>query len=313
MRRAFLIYNPHSGRRRALRRQQVEQAANVLRSAGVETSVVPTSAPGSAGPQARDAISQGYETIVACGGDGTVHEVLQGMAGTGASLGVIPLGTGNGMAYDLGLPREPQEAARALLRARPQPVPLGQVEYPQNGGTVSRYFLTVTGVGADAELLYKLAFGFKTRFGMFSYYAIGARLWLMHQFIPFTVAFTDLATGNRRQEDVTQILAVRVTRFGSLLRQLAPNASMQRDSFQLTLFKTSSRLRYLRHIAGMISAQHWPVKGIETIRTDDVSCIPLQHPRRVYVEADGELLGRLPARIRILPEKVCLLVPQKGA
>ena len=259
----------------------------------------------------REAISQGYETIIACGGDGTVHEVLQGMAGAGASLGLIPLGTGNAMAYDLGLPLKPQEAARALLRAQVQQVPLGQVDFLPNGGPVSRYFLTVTGIGADAELLYKLAFGFKTRFGMFAYYAIGARLWLTHQFIPFTVEFTDLASGAQRQEEVTQILAVRVTRFGSLLRQLAPGASMQRDSFQLVLFKTARRSRYLRYIAGMMSARHWPVKGIETVRTNDVSCVPLQHPRRVYVEADGELLGRLPARIRILPERVCLLIPRK--
>ncbi len=318
MRRAFLIYNPQSGRRRTLRLQQVEQAARVLQSGGVETTIIPTSAPGSAGQQAREAISRGYDTLIACGGDGTVHEVLQGMPGSTASLGVIPLGTGNAVAWDLGLPRNPEEAARALLRAHTQQVPLGELECTCDGGTMNgstmrRYFLAVTGAGADAELLYKLAFAFKTRFGMFAYYAVGARMWLTHPFIPFTVEFTDLSIGHRRQEQVTQIMAVRVTRFGGLLRQLAPGAALQRDSFQLVLFKTSSRLRYLRYIAGMMSARHWPVSGIETIRTNEVSCMPLQHSRRIYVEADGELLGRLPARVRILPEKVCLLVPVKAS
>jgi YegS/Rv2252/BmrU family lipid kinase len=309
MRRAFLIYNPQAGRRRGLRRLQVEQAAGVLQTAGVEAVVAPTSAPGSAGQQVRSAISQGYETIIACGGDGTVHEVLQGITGAGVTLGVIPLGTGNAMAYDLGLPRDPQKAARLLLRARPQEVPLGELQYSQSGSSTARYFLSVAGVGTDAELLYKLAFDFKSRFGMFAYYAIGARLWLTHQFVPFTVEFADFASGRQRREEVTQILAVRVTRFGSLLRQLAPGASMQRDSFQLVLFKTSSRLRYLRYIGGMISARHWPVQGIEIVRTTDVSCSPLDHPRRVYTQADGELLGALPVRIRMLAESIRLLVP----
>jgi YegS/Rv2252/BmrU family lipid kinase len=292
-----------------LRRQQVEQAAGILRSRGVETAVEPTTAPGSAGQQARQAISQGFETIIACGGDGTANEVLQGVAGTGASLGILPLGTGNAMAWDLGLPRYPIEAAHCLLRAQPRPVPLGEVEHSSNGDHAKRYFLAVTGVGADAELLYKLAFGFKTRFGMFAYYGVGARLWLTHQFVPFRVEFNDLTNGGRRQQEVTQILAVRVTRFGGLLRQLAADAAMQRDSFQLVLFNTASRIRYLRYIAGMVSARHWNVKGIETVRTNDVSCIPLAHPRRIYVEADGELLGPLPARIRMLADTVNLLVP----
>jgi YegS/Rv2252/BmrU family lipid kinase len=289
----------------------VEQAAGVLHTAGVEAAIAPTTAPGSAGQQARIAIYQGYETVIACGGDGTVHEVLQGIAGTGVTLGVIPLGTGNAMAYDLGLPRDVQKTARLLLRARPQEIPLGELQYSQSGVSARRYFLSVAGVGTDAELLYKLAFDFKTRFGMFAYYAVGARLWLTHEFVPFTVEFADAASGRQRREEVTQILAVRVTRFGSLLRQLAPGASMQHDSVQLVLFKTSSRFRYLRYIGGMISAQHWPVQGIETVRTTDVSCSPLDHSRRVYAQADGELLGTLPVRIRMLAESIRLLVPAR--
>ncbi|MGE0407503.1 MAG: diacylglycerol kinase family protein [Candidatus Korobacteraceae bacterium] len=309
MPKTFLIYNPQSGRRRALRRQQVEIAAGILLRGGMEVTMSPTSGPGSAGEQARNAITQGHDTIIACGGDGTVHEVLQGIAGSRATLGLIPLGTGNALAYDLGIPRDPAAAAHALLRARICHIHLGETEYSQGTQTASPYFLTVCGAGADAEMLYKLAFQFKTRFGMFAYYAVGARLWLTHRFVPFRAEFTDLESGTRRSETVTQILAVRVTRFGELLRELAHGASLERQDFQLVLFKTSSRLRYLRQIAGMMSARHWPVRDIETVRTNDVLCTPLENSRRVYVEADGELLGKLPARLRMSREKLSLLKP----
>ena len=114
MNKAFVIYNPQSGRRRGLREQKVRQAAEVLRSAGVDVAVAPTQCAGSAGEQVRAAIAEGCDTVIACGGDGTVHEVLQGVAGTDASLGLIPLGTGNALAYDLGLPSDLAEAARVL-------------------------------------------------------------------------------------------------------------------------------------------------------------------------------------------------------
>ena len=89
MRKAALLYNPASGHRRERRVAHVEEAAAVLRAAGVEALVVPTRAPGTAGEQAREAVAAGCDTIVACGGDGTVHEILPGLAGGAAALRVI--------------------------------------------------------------------------------------------------------------------------------------------------------------------------------------------------------------------------------
>src|SRR5512146_2706838 len=102
--RAVLIFNPVSGRP-ARRLAQVEQAAAVLRASGVETTVMATPAPGAAGDLARQAIAGGADAVFACGGDGTIHEVLQGIVGSEAALGVIPLGTANSLAWDLRIPR----------------------------------------------------------------------------------------------------------------------------------------------------------------------------------------------------------------
>ena len=113
MRRAALFYNPLSGRRKKYRLHDVESASSVLRNAGVEVDVAPTRAASDAAEQVRAAIRDGFDTIVACGGDGTIHDVLQGLAGKDAALGIIPLGTANALAHDLRVPMNPKPAAEA--------------------------------------------------------------------------------------------------------------------------------------------------------------------------------------------------------
>jgi len=93
MQKAVLLYNPLSGGRRGRRLADVEAAAAVLQSGGVEVSIAPTRAAADAAEQVREAIAEGCDTVFACGGDGTIHDVLQGLATTQAALGIIPLGT----------------------------------------------------------------------------------------------------------------------------------------------------------------------------------------------------------------------------
>src|ERR1700720_2821135 len=93
MRKAALLYNPLSGRRQHRRLEDVEAARAVLQSAGIETFVAATRSAADATERTRQAIAEGCDTIFACGGDGTIHDVLQGLVGTHAALGTIPLGT----------------------------------------------------------------------------------------------------------------------------------------------------------------------------------------------------------------------------
>ena len=107
MRRVALIYNPASGQHSRGRRAAIDKALAVLREAGVEAEALETLAPGSAGVLAEEAARRGCDTVIACGGDGTVHEVLQSLAGTQVALGVVPLGTANALAANLGLQTSP--------------------------------------------------------------------------------------------------------------------------------------------------------------------------------------------------------------
>jgi diacylglycerol kinase family enzyme len=112
MRRVALIYNPASGQHFYRRSTAIDKALAILREAGVEAEALQTFAPNSAGALAEQAVSRGCDTVIACGGDGTVHEVLQSLVGTTVALGVVPLGTANALAANLGLRSSPAKVVR---------------------------------------------------------------------------------------------------------------------------------------------------------------------------------------------------------
>jgi diacylglycerol kinase (ATP) len=306
MRKAVLIYNPFSGRHNVA---QVHAARDVLRGSGVDAEAIATRAAGSAGEQAREAVAQGCDTVFACGGDGTVNEALQGLVGSSAALGVIPLGTANALAADLGLSRNGIAAAQKALSFEPHPVSVGSVQYETPNGTQSRYFLVAAGAGPDAHLMYKLNPQMKRRFGMTAYYTHATWIWATHTYPKFRVEFFDVDEGRRRTESVTQVLAIRIGVFGGLLYTIAPGASLLRDDFRLVLFKTASRARYMAYVLRCIARGLWRVPGVELVNATDVVCSAAETRRRIYVEADGELLGTVPARMSLHPAAIRLLMP----
>jgi diacylglycerol kinase (ATP) len=311
MRKAALFYNPLSGRRRKRRLADVGAAVAVLQQAGVEVIAEPTRGQADAAGQARQAIAAGCDTIFACGGDGTVHDVLQGMVGSQAALSIIPLGTANALAHDLGLPLSAAAAARASLTAHPRRIALGRVEYTDlEGHRGSRFFTVAAGIGVDAHLFYKLNPLVKGHLGMAAYYAKATRLWLTHPMEKFSV---EVEAGTRAE--VSQLLAVRIRNFGGVLRELAPGASLDRNDLRLVLFRTRSRLAYLNYIIRGLVGARWRVGGIDLVHGGKMDCRPLQDAAldsRIFVEADGELLGTLPAAISVVPDALVLLAPAES-
>jgi len=318
MRKAMLLYNPLSGRRRGRRLADVEAAQSVLRSAGVEATSAPTRAASDATEQTRQAIAEGCDTILACGGDGTIHDVLQGLVATHTALGIIPLGTANSLAHDLQLPRSPADAARAALTARSRRIAVGQVDYQDFAGNrASRYFTVTVGIGVDAHLFYKLDPLVKRRLGMAAYCAKATHLWLTHKMENFEAEIKEEMAEKRqaRHAEVSQLLAVRIGNFGGVLRQLAPGASLDRDDLRLVLFHTRSRLAYLRYVLRGLFGTNWRVPGIELIHSTGAICRDVSSSTisattsRIFVEADGELLGTLPAEISVVRDALTLLTP----
>src|ERR1700677_1054390 len=126
MRKILLFVNPVLQRTRA-RRRDIDGVLSALRKSGAAIDILETDENRTAGAKARAAVAQGYNAVLVCGGDGTVFDVIQGLAGSTVPLGIIPFGTGNVMAQNLHLPRDPVEVARNILSNHPIRVPLGKI------------------------------------------------------------------------------------------------------------------------------------------------------------------------------------------
>jgi YegS/Rv2252/BmrU family lipid kinase len=308
MRRVALVDNPESGPSSSRRSATVREALEALESAGIEVEHLTIDGPGSGAALAREAVNRGCDSIIVCGGDGTVHEVLQSLVGTSIALGVVPMGTANALASDLGLSKSPAKAIGALLAATPVQVPVGRIFYRTSAGQDQwRYFTVAAGVGADALLMKRMDPALKRRFGYFLYLVEAFRIWASHSFPFFQVRAN--GNGSPRVEEASQLLAVRVHSFGGVVGTLAPCANLRSENLCLVAFKTRSRYRILRFLLAVAGKRHTFSDEVELLQADTVECLPNGSRSRVYVEADGELLGQLPARIEIASETVTLLIP----
>ena len=310
MRQAALIYNPISGQHSGRRRAALAAVVAALEAGGVEVRALETTGPGTAAALAREASVEGADTVVVCGGDGTVHHALQGLVGTGTALGVVPFGTANALAASLGLAGDPARAAAKLLDAEPERVPVGRIRYQnRRGELVERFFLVAAGVGPDAQLMVEMDPGLKRRLGYLLYIVDGFRIWAGGRFPLFSVRVGVGEEG--RILRASQLLAVRVHSFGGALGALVPGASLRSDKLHLLAFTTQSRWEYLRFVVGAAMGRHPFGASVELIETDQIECVACEEAsEQLRTEADGEPLGTLPVRMDVVPEALTLLVPR---
>jgi YegS/Rv2252/BmrU family lipid kinase len=320
MRKAALLYNPDSGGSRK-RYSELESVLAVLRHARVQADLILTNSRAHAEEQARRAVLAGCDTIFACGGDGTIHNIIQVLAHTQVALAVLPLGTANALAHDLGLPMTSLAAATEALHAARRRVALGRIRYRDfEGNPGDRYFIITAGAGVDAHLFYKLDRGTKHRLGMAAYYAKAWHLWFSYPMTRFRVEYAKPDESNPKSDDltraeVTEMMAVRIRDFGGVLQELAPGASLDRDDLRLVLCRTASRFAYLSYVTRGLLRRHWNVRGIDLTYARKVACdyssAATVASSKIYVEADGELLGTLPAEITVVPNALTLLAPAR--
>ncbi len=327
MRKATILFNPNSGRRGSQRDRELDRAVGILQSAGLRTDLTVCRSSAEATDNARCAVAAGSDTVFACGGDGTIHDVIQALAGTEVALAVLPLGTANALAHDLKIPFHPSAAAQIAVQGKVRRIPLGRIEYEDfHGKSSARYFTVAAGIGVDAHLFYKLTAQLKNNSGMTAYYLKAWQLWATYNMRRFEVEYSN-GTGLRQRASLTELLAVRIRYFGNVLREFVPGASLDCSDLRAVMCRTASRNAYLQYVAGRLIGRQWSIDGIDLVSCSEVVCkLPdksdvhnddrsrgrstaVHKEDRVYVEADGELLGRLPARMTIEPDALSLVVP----
>ena len=318
MHKATILFNPNSGRRGRKRDAELNHAIGIIQSAGVRTELTVCRSSQEATDNARCAVADGSDTVFACGGDGTIHDVIQGLAGTPIALAILPFGTANALAHDLRIPFRPGAAAQAAITGTVRRIPLGRIEYEDfTGKSSARYFTVAAGIGVDAHLFYKLTAQLKNRGGMTAYYIKAWQLWATYNMRRFEAEYSN-GNGHRERALLTELLAVRIRFFGNILRELVPGASLDCSDLRAVMCRTASRNAYLQYVAGALLGRPWNIDGIDLVSCSEVVCrLPEKgdehnhnhNEDRVYVEADGELLGRLPARMTMVPDALSLVVP----
>jgi YegS/Rv2252/BmrU family lipid kinase len=287
--------------------------AEILRKAGMELEVSPSSGPGAAWELAREAARKDTGTVLVCGGDGTINEVINGLAGSQVSLGLLPGGTANMLAREVGLPLDPVRAAAELSRWSPRRIPLGKATWwpetasingvPAQKEQLTRYFMSVAGIGYDAHVVYKLSLEMKFSWGVVGY--IMEALWQAFRY-PFP-GFS-CRTDDGPDRIATFAAAQRARNYGGWLH-LTPDARFFDDRFTLCLFKSHNRARYFLYSALVLARKHFHLGDVELVEARKLDCAAQVGGETIRFELDGEVVGALPATFEIVPDALTLLVP----
>jgi diacylglycerol kinase (ATP) len=312
MKKAVLIFNPSSGRNRERRAEKIARCAEIFRAAGVQAELCATTGSGSAIGQAREAANAGADTIIACGGDGTMNECLNGImqAASPAVLGVIPLGSGNLLATDIGLPLGTEKAAHALLACTTIALKPGRIRCFENGAETERYFVVAAGVGADADLMYRTDAEAKKNLGMYAYFAEMARMLVRPRLPMFQVEWRG-PNESLQTAEVSLVMALRTRRFPRLMRFVNVGSALERNDYRLLLFRTNKVRHFVNYFTSVITGCNWKVSAVELACTTWFRCTPLESrdPGEIHTEVDGELLGTLPVEVSIAERTFQLLIP----
>ena len=260
---------------------------------------VPTNGPGTAGEQARQAIADGADLILACGGDGTINETASGVIGSEIPFAILPGGTANVLSMETGQGSNMEKTAASIAMLVPKRISVGKL---QAAGAPPRYFLIMLGAGLDAKVVADVQPRVKRKLGKVAYWISGL-----------------MQTGKRLEESIVRtadgefkasfILVSRVRNYGGDL-SIARNVTLLDDDFEVVLFEGSNSFRFLPYFAAVLTGLQKHMPGITILRTKRVELEPV-NDQTVLVQADGELSGSAPASIEIVPRALTLLLPQK--
>jgi diacylglycerol kinase (ATP) len=223
------------------------------------------------------------------------------MAGSSVAFGALPAGTANVLANEVGLSNRPDRAAAQLLHAVPRRISLGALDRP---GQPRRHFVLMAGVGLDARIVYELDLNLKARLGKLAYWHGGFR-----QFGRPVPRFLIRAGGMERQASFA--LITRVRNYGGDF-QIARRIRLTDGDFEMVIFENHEWRDYLRFFGAVVTNRLYSTPGVTVCRAAQaVLHAPDDH--RIYVQADGESMGNLPAMISTVPDSLTLLIPKSYA
>jgi len=249
-----------------------------------------TTAPGDARAVAEAAVAEGFTTIVAAGGDGTINEVVNGIAGSDVSLGILPVGTMNVFAAELGLPGDLEEAWAIIRAGRTRRVDLIRAN--------QQYFVQLAGVGLDAQVVQATSWEFKKNFGPLSYLISAAQIAARKP--PRLIVEAD---GVSREGSFVLIGNGRY--YGGPVA-FFKDARIDDGKLDVLIFKNLGYLDIARYLGTILMGKHTTLPDVEYFQTKRAV---VHSDEDVPVEVDGEVVTSLPVTFRVSSRKLRVVVP----
>jgi len=295
--RACVIFNP------AAKGQKAGRFRRGLNAITTECELKPTTAPGDARRLAAAAVEDGFDTVIAAGGDGTLNEVLNGLGDAPegfarARLGVLPLGTVNVFARELGIPTQPEAAWAVLRRARERRIDLPRLEWSRAGETRRAYFAQLAGAGLDARAIQLVNWSLKKKIGPLAYVAAGLRA--LNQTHP-KLTVTDGI--NRHTGELVLVGNGRL--YGGKFH-VFPEASFTDGLLDVCVFPRVNWWRLFHCGFHLLLTGRLPERAVTRLRAESFE---VQGPADAWSEVDGELAGPLPVRFKVQPQALGVLAP----
>jgi diacylglycerol kinase (ATP) len=293
MKRARIIYNPTSGRE--VFKKHLAEVLQKLEKAGYETSCHATTGAGDATYAARIAVERKYDLVVAAGGDGTINEVVNGLAEQEyrPKLGIIPVGTTNDFARALHITRDITEATEIICKGETIPVDIGRMN--------DRYFINIAGGGRITELTYEVPSKLKTMLGQLAYYLKG-----MEMLPSIRASHVKIEYDGKLFEGEVMLFLVGLTNSVGGFEKLSPDSSINDGLFTLLILKKANLADFIRIATLAVRGEH--VNDPSVLYTK-ANHIKVNSDEIVQLNLDGEFGGLLPAEFENLYRHIEVFVP----
>ncbi|MFQ6059557.1 MAG: diacylglycerol/lipid kinase family protein, partial [Anaerolineae bacterium] len=300
--KAQLILNPTAGYREALR--DLQQAIEYLEGQGWQLALRETRGRGDATTYAQEAVAAGCQAVVVVGGDGTISEAVNGLAGSDVALGVLPMGTGNVWAAEIGLLPTPTPLHRPDLLASARALTEGQIRRVDVGRADGRYFLLWAGVGIDARVTQEVETepqAMKRRLGPWAYAIAG--LTIAWSFVGTRA--TLILDGQEVHHRVILILISNAQLYAGMMR-VATEARLDDGFLDVCCFKGHGFLTTLRHLTSVVTRHHLRDPQVEYYRARRIT---IHTSKPLPIQADGDPIGATPMAFEVVPKALKVIVP----
>lgn len=293
LKRARIIYNPTSGRE--IFKRNLPNVLAKLESAGFEASCHATTGDGDAIQAARIAVERKYDVVIAAGGDGTINEVVNGIAEQEyrPKLGIIPTGTTNDFARALHIPRDINDAVDVIIKNQTIPVDIGRMN--------DSYFINIAGGGWLTDLTYEVPIKLKTVLGQLAYYLKGIELLPSIHAAEATIEYD-----GKLFEGEIMLFLVGLTNSVGGFEKLAPDSSVNDGLFTLMILKKTNLAEFIRVVTAAVRGEH--INDPNVIYTK-AHHIKVKSPVKMQLNIDGEYGGLLPAEFSNLYRHLEVFVP----